>query len=125
MNEEPKRECNCLHDQAQRGTPHAVTCPQREDESPLGTMTPEQKTAREDAVKAIGQRAHALIRYDGVDPALVASALLWCATSMYAQAAEGLTREAYLEACGATWDEAKEFLAALARAAERKIEAPR
>lgn len=88
--------------------------------SPLAAMTAEQKLLREDAVKAIGQRANALIRYDGVDPAIVAAALQWCATSMYAQAAADLTRETYLEACGATWDEAKEFLAALARKEDEK-----
>lgn len=94
---------------------------EQEPGSPLAAMTDAQKQDREIVVRLIGQRAHALIRYQGVDPALVASALLWCATSMYAQAADGLTRESFLEACGATWDEAKEFLAEIAKRDEEKI----
>lgn len=76
----------------------------------FASLTPEQASEREDIVKAIGQRCNALMRYDGKDPALVASALLWCGISMYAQGAPDLTREGMLLVCGSTWDEANLFI---------------
>jgi len=80
-----------------------------EEAEQFATLSREQSLEREDIVKAIGQRCHALMRYDGKDPALVASALLWCGISMYAQGAPDLTRDGMLLVCGTTWDEAKTF----------------
>lgn len=79
-------------------------------------LTAEQSREREDIVKAIGQRCNALMRYDGKDPALVASALLWCGISMYVQGAPDLTREGLLLVCGSTFDEAKAYVEAAEKA---------
>lgn len=78
--------------------------------SRFAELTQEQSREREDIVKAIGQRCNALMRYDGKDPALVASALLWCGISMYVQGAPDLTREGLLLVCGSTFDEAQRFV---------------
>lgn len=85
-------------------------------------LTPAQTAEREDIIKALGQRCNALMRYDGKDPALVASALLWCGISMYAQGAQGLTREGMLLVCGSTWDEAKRFIGDAQAIAQKKGE---
>lgn len=96
------------------------------DAARLAVMTADQREARDRVVRAIGQRAHALMRHDGEDPAIVAASLLWCAASMYAQGAPDLERVAFLGVVGQTWDEVKEFLAEIAAkaAAEKKPENP-
>ncbi len=78
----------------------------------FSVLTEEQRTEREDIVKALGQRCNALMRYDGKDPALVASALLWCGISMYAEGAPDITRDDLAFVCASTFDEVKAFLAA-------------
>lgn len=90
----------------------------------VATMTSEQIEARETIVRAIGEKAGALMQLDGAPPDLVASALLWCGVSMYAQGVPGLTREVFLELVGATWDEAKAFLADVEAKAARKVVTP-
>lgn len=99
---------------------HVEKDPLDEEAERLVALTAEQMTAREDIVKAIGQRCNALMRYDGKDPALVASALLWCALSMYAQGVPDLTKDGVLLLCGATWDEAKAFLEGLKKQSEEE-----
>lgn len=86
----------------------------------FASLTEEQSREREVIVKAIGQRCNALMRYDGKDPALVASALLWCGISMYVQGAPDLTKDGLLLVCGSTFEEAKAFVEAAKKVEEKK-----
>lgn len=92
------------------------------ESSKIQELSAGQMKERDDIVKAIGQRCHALMRYEGKKPELVASALLWCAVSMYAQGAPDLSREGMQLLTGYTWDECKRFLAEIEAANAKKGE---
>jgi hypothetical protein len=83
-----------------------------EEDPVFASLTPAQTAEREDIIKALGQRCNALMRYDGKDPALVASALLWCGISMYAEGAPDITRDQLAFVCASTFDEVKAFFVA-------------